>query len=61
VAFQAYLKGATCYDSSSSPEARTILIDKSKGYFLKISAATALHHEYQLTTYFYDKGMVLKF
>jgi kanamycin kinase len=52
-----YLGGAKLYDSSCSPKARVIFIDKDSGYFLKIAPASELGLEYELTRYFYSKGL----
>ncbi|MDR1706244.1 MAG: aminoglycoside 3'-phosphotransferase [Clostridiales bacterium] len=54
------LTGAKLYDSSCSPEARVIFIDKDAGYFLKIGRAADLNREYELTRYFHDKGLAAK-
>jgi kanamycin kinase len=52
-----YLRGAKLYDSSCSPNARVIFIDKDNGYFLKIAAAKDLERECELTRYFHSKGL----
>ena len=47
-----FLDGLKLYDSSCSPEARVIFIDKDNGYFLKIGRIADLKSEYELTRYF---------
>jgi kanamycin kinase len=51
------LTGAKLYDSSCSPEARVIFIDKDAGYFLKIARASDLYRECEMTRYFRSKGL----
>ena len=46
------IKNAEVYDSSSSPEARVIFIDKDDGYFLKIAEKGSLGREAEMTAYF---------
>ncbi|MCL2088039.1 MAG: aminoglycoside 3'-phosphotransferase [Oscillospiraceae bacterium] len=50
------LSGAKIYDSSCSPEARVIFVDKDGGYFLKSAAKGALEREAVMTKYFHGKG-----
>jgi len=50
-----FLDGPKLYDSSCSPEARVIFIDKDNGYFLKIGRIADLKSEYELTRYFHSK------
>ena len=52
VAIRTLLKKAKVFDSSCSPEARVLYIEKGDGYFLKQAAASALMCEYQMTQYF---------
>ncbi|MFR9201487.1 MAG: aminoglycoside 3'-phosphotransferase [Candidatus Gastranaerophilaceae bacterium] len=52
-----YLEGANLYDSSCSPDARVIFIDKDTGYFLKIGRVADLSREYEMTRYFHSKGL----
>lgn len=52
-----YLKGAKLYDSSSSPHAKVLFIDKEKGYFLKIARVGDLDREYTMTCYFHERGL----
>ena len=50
-------EGADVYDSSCSPEARVIFIDRDGGYFLKSAAKGTLETESVLDTYFHSKGL----
>jgi len=51
------LSGAKLFDSSCSPEARVIFIDKDSGYFLKVAVKGSLARESVLTQYFHGKGL----
>lgn len=51
------LSGAKLFDSSCSPEASVIFIDKDDGYFLKSAAKGSLERESVLTKYFHSKGL----
>jgi kanamycin kinase len=51
-----FLSGAALYDSSCSPEARVIFIDRDGGFFLKSAAKGALEREADMTRYFHGKG-----
>ncbi|MCL2048639.1 MAG: aminoglycoside 3'-phosphotransferase [Defluviitaleaceae bacterium] len=51
------LFGARLYDSSCSPEARVIFVDKDGGYFLKCASKGALQREALMTRYFHGKGL----
>ena len=55
--FAPFLKGATLFDSSCSPQARVWFIDKEGGYFLKCSAKGSLAREALLGRYFHKKGL----
>lgn len=55
--FRGLLSGARVYDSSCSPEARVIYIDKGDGYFLKAAPGGTLRNEDQMNQYFYSKGL----
>lgn len=55
--FHSLLAGAAVYDSSSSPAARVLFIDKEGGFFLKSAAAGSLQKEAVMTDYFYRKGL----
>jgi kanamycin kinase len=54
---QPRLKDAVIYDSSCSPQAKVIFIDKDSGYYLKTSAKGSLKAEAEMTQYFFKKGM----
>ncbi|MDR0857578.1 MAG: aminoglycoside 3'-phosphotransferase [Oscillospiraceae bacterium] len=59
--FYPLLNGAKLYDSSSSPDAKVIFIDKGCGYFLKSApAGTALRGESYMTQYFHKKNLAPK-
>lgn len=51
------LAGAQLYDSSCSPQARVIYIQKDDGYFLKSAPAGSLEQEAAMTQYFHGKGL----
>jgi len=51
------MRNAKLYDSSCSPEARVIFIDKDGGYFLKYASKGALEREAVMTRYFNNKGL----
>lgn len=51
------LRGVKLYDSSCSPEARVVFIDKDGGYFLKSAPKGALEREAAMTRYFHGKGL----
>ncbi len=55
--FHALLSGADVYDSSCSPEARVVYINKDGGYYLKRAAKGDLYTEAVMTRYFYTKGL----
>ena len=55
--FRPLLSGANIYDSSCSPEARVIFIDKDSGYFLKSAPKTVLEREAVMMQYFHNKGL----
>ena len=48
-----YLKDAKIYDSSCSPEARVVYIDKDEGFFLKKAEAGSLKTEALMAAYFH--------
>jgi kanamycin kinase len=54
---QPILANAKLYDSSCSPEAKVIYIDKDDGYFLKSAPKGTLEREFAMTRYFHGKGM----
>ena len=51
------VEGADLYDSSCSPEARVLFINRDLGYFLKKAPAGSLKKEADLTRYFHKKGL----
>lgn len=52
-----FLEGAKIYNSSCSPEAVVLFIDKDYGYFLKSAKIGSLSHEAKMTQYFYKKNL----
>ena len=54
---QPFLSGAKLFNSSCSPEAEVIFIDKDCGYFLKSARRGALEREATLTKWFHTKGL----
>ena len=56
-AFEDFLKNATIYDSSCSPEARVYFIDRDDGYYLKKAPKGSLGKEAELTRYFHQNGL----
>lgn len=57
IEFSYLLKDSTIYDSSCSPEARVIFIDKGCGYFLKSGNKGSLKNEYDMGRFFHGKGL----
>jgi len=55
--FHALLLDADLYDSSCSPEARVILIDKDGGYFLKSAQKGKLERQAAMVKYFHNKNL----
>ena len=55
--FQIFLQNADVYDSSCSPEARVIFIDKDGGYFLKTAPKGTLKTEAEMTSFFHEKKL----
>lgn len=49
-----FLRGATLYDSSCSPVARVLFVDRDGGYFLKEASCGALAKEAKLARFFAD-------
>ena len=54
---RALMEGAKVYDSSCSPEARVLFIERDNGYFLKRAPKGTLHREAVMTDYFHKKGL----
>ena len=55
--FRPFLRGARLYDSSCSPNARVVFVDKDNGYFLKSAPKGALACEAAMTRYFHGKAL----
>lgn len=55
--FHSLLAGATVYDSSCSPEAKVLFIDKEGGYYLKSAPKGKLQKEAEMTRFFRKKGL----
>lgn len=55
--FRPFMEGVPLYDSSCSPAAEVIYIERDGGYFLKSSATGALKREAELTRFFHEKGL----
>ena len=51
------LRDALVYDSSCSPDARVLFIEKEEGYYLKTAEKGALENEAILDRYFHKNGM----
>lgn len=51
------LAGCAVYDSSSSPQARVLLLDVDGGYFLKRSQPGTLEREAAMDRYFHNAGL----
>ena len=52
-----FTRGAKLYDSSCSPEARVIFIDRGAGYYLKSAPKGTLQREALMARYFNSKGL----
>lgn len=57
IELQPVLLGAKLFDSSCSPEAKVIFIEKDEGYFLKTAPKGSLKREAIMTEFFYNKGI----
>lgn len=55
--FHSLLKNAPLFDSSCSPEARVIYIDRDGGYYLKCAPKGSLTNQACMTDYFHKKGL----
>ena len=51
------LSGATVWDSSCSPEARVLYIERDGGLYLKSAAKGTLAREAEMTRFFHSRGM----
>lgn len=58
--FRPYFSGTDLYDSSCSPAAKVIFIDRDGGYFLKRSAKGTLSREAMMTGIFHENGMAAR-
>ena len=56
-AFHPFLRGATLYDSSCSPAARVVYLEREGGFYLKSSAKGSLAKEAAMTRFFHEKGL----
>lgn len=56
-AFRRLLEGASVYDSSCSPEARVLFIDRDQGYYLKSAERGTLKKEADMTAFLHSKGL----
>ena len=54
---QGLVDGCAVYDSSCSPEARVIYVERDGGYFLKRSAPESLKKEAEMTAHFHSLGL----
>ena len=52
-----FLDGVKLYDSSCSPEAKVIFIDKDSGYFLKSAPKGLLKREAAMTRFYHNKKL----
>lgn len=55
--FRSFLIDSQVFDSSCSPEARVIFIDKDCGYYLKSAEKGTLKKEAEMTKFFCSKGL----
>lgn len=55
--FHSLLQDAAVYDSSCSPGARVLFVDRDGGYYLKAAPAGTLKIEADMTAFFYDKDL----
>lgn len=55
--FHPLLEGTVVYDSSCSPEAKVLFLDRDGGFYLKSAPAGSLETEAALTRYFHSKGL----
>ena len=52
-----FLSGAPVWDSSCSPEARVLFIERDGGIYLKSAEAGTLSREAEMTRFFHARGM----
>ena len=55
--FAELCRGAEVYDSSCSPQARVLYIDRGRGCFLKSAPRGSLEREATMARYFHSKGL----
>ena len=55
--FLPFFEGATVYDSSCSPDAKVLFLDKEDGYYLKSAHVGSLKREAAMTEWFHGKGL----
>ena len=55
--FHPLLQGVPVYDSSCSPEARVLFVDRDGGYYLKAAPAGTLKIEAEMTAFLHAKGL----
>lgn len=55
--YHSLMEGVAVFDSSCSPEARVVCIDKGEGLYLKSGAAGTLSREAAMTRFYHDKGL----
>lgn len=55
-----FLTGAKVFDSSCSPNAKVLFLDKDDGYFLKSAPKGSLLKETKMTEYFHKNGLSAK-
>lgn len=59
VGYRSLFESATVYDSSCSPEARVLYVDKEGGLFIKRAAQGTLAREAAMTRYFHTLGLAV--
>lgn len=52
-----FLRDSAVFDSSCSPEAKVLFIDRDEGYFLKTAAEGSLQTEARMTAYYHGLGL----
>lgn len=55
--FHSFLDGADIYDSSCSPTAKVLFLDKGPGFYLKSAPKGTLRREAEMTRFFHSKGL----
>jgi kanamycin kinase len=54
---QPFLDEVAVYDSSCSPDAKVLFVDKDEGYFIKSAQKGSLKRDTTIMRYFFDKGL----